>query len=785
MTGPGTDRPLRVLFFVEGFTDIRFVTGLSEVCELTLAVPERTYGPSGLRQRVANSGAKLTVREIPGGRLGFQFRSLGYLLRHAGEFDVILAQEVTRGALNANVAGRLAGVPVVNTLAMPPVEYYRCRWERRTIGRWRYHTGDAVIRALMAVNGRLATTWVALGPYLRGVARRHTPRVGSWAYYGVDTAAFRPATPAERHDLRARHGLPAGCFLILLASRVSHEKDPETALLATHLARERGLRAVLLNLGGGYREFLELARRLSLPDPESWVMGRPAAHPMLELPDYFRAADVLVQASLEEGLGLSPLEALACGTPVVATAVGGMAVQLAGHARLTPRRDPEAMAEEFLWIAAHPEEAGAQALRARETNVIPEWNRAKAFQDLESTLRRAVRAAPAPPPAAPGRTRPRRLLSIAHSYVVGMNRRLAHEMARVGGNSWEVTAVAPTLFHGSNDLRTVRLEPEGSESCRLVAVNAYLTSRVHVFLYGRRLRSLLAEGWDVVHCWEEPYILAGGQVAWWTPAKAALVFRTAQSISKTYPPPFRWVERYAMTKAAGWICSGSLVANALRDRPGYDKPMVRIPLGVDVESFRPDAAAGREILAKLGWRPGTPVIGYLGRFVADKGLGLLTRTLDHLSGDWRAMFVGAGPLEPELRKWAEGHGDRVRLCTDVTHDRVPAYLNAMTVLCAPSQTMPNWKEQFGRMVVEAFASGLPFIGSDSGEIPFVVGDAGLVVGEKDVDGWTRAIAGLLADPARRRELAERGLQRARDEFAWPAVARQYLNFFERVLPAGR
>lgn len=374
----------------------------------------------------------------------------------------------------------------------------------------------------------------------------------------------------------------------------------------------------------------------------------------------------------------------------------------------------------------------------------------------------------------------RRLLTVGHSYAVGMNRRLAHEMARAGGGAWEVTAAAPAYFHG-NDLRPVRLEVADAEPCRVVPVNAYLTRRVHVLLYGRRLRSLLAEGWDVVHCWEEPYILAGGQVARWARRGTPLVFTTFQNIAKAYPPPFRWVERYAMRKAAGWICSGSLVEQTLSGRPGYDKPTARIPLGVDVGAFRPDPAAGREVLRQLGWEPGPPVVGYLGRFVPEKGLGLLTRALDRLGGDWRALLVGAGPMEPELRAWAAGHGDRVRLCTGVTHDAVPAYLNAMAVLCAPSRTTPRWKEQFGRMVVEAFAAGVPVVGSDSGEIPFVVGDAGVVVGENDEAGWARAVGELLADPARRRELADRGLHRARDEFAWPVVARRHLDFFERLL----
>jgi glycosyltransferase involved in cell wall biosynthesis len=139
--------------------------------------------------------------------------------------------------------------------------------------------------------------------------------------------------------------------------------------------------AVLLNLGGGWRDFLELANRMGLRDSDHWVIGRPAAHPVTSVFEYFRAADALAQASLAEGAAYSTLEALACGTPVVATAVGGMAMQLAGYARLVPRRDATAMADELIWIAAHRDAARAQALRGREY-VVREWDREKAFTDL-------------------------------------------------------------------------------------------------------------------------------------------------------------------------------------------------------------------------------------------------------------------------------------------------------------------------------------------------------------------------------------------------------------------
>src|SRR5262249_6787421 len=155
----------------------------------------------------------------------------------------------------------------------------------------------------------------------------------------------------------------------------------------------------------------------------------------------------------------------------------------------------------------------------------------------------------------------------------------------------------------------------------------------------------------------------------------------------------------------GWVAFGRTVADALGVRPGYrDRPYCLIPPGVDVDRFRPDLDAGRAVRRALGWADdGPPVVGFLGRLVPEKGLGLLTRVLDSLHSSWRALFVGAGPEAEQLRAWARRHGDQVRVCTDVGHDAVPRYLNAMDVLCAPSQTTPRWREQFGRMLIEAFA----------------------------------------------------------------------------------
>jgi glycosyltransferase involved in cell wall biosynthesis len=377
-------------------------------------------------------------------------------------------------------------------------------------------------------------------------------------------------------------------------------------------------------------------------------------------------------------------------------------------------------------------------------------------------------------------SRPRRLLTIGHSYCIALNRRLANEMAVAGRGEWEVTCAAPKFLQG--DLRPVHLERSENEACRLEPVPLHFSRRIHGMWYGRRLRQLMREPWDVIHCWQEPYIVVGGQIARWTPPGTQLVYASFQNISKNYPPPFASIERYAMRRAAGWIAFGKTVEENLAPRPFYaELPHRVIPLGVDLDRFKPDPDARARVHTELGWTaPGPPVVGYLGRFVEEKGLDLLLRTLNGLDQPWRALFVGSGPMEKELRAWADASGSRARIVTGVVHDAVPDYVNAMDMLVAPSQTRPNWREQLGRMLLEAFACGVPVIASDSGEIPQVVGDAGVIVGEADAAGWANAISRMLGSSELRAEYAAKGRTRAETEFTWPRIARRHLDFFEEL-----
>ncbi len=372
----------------------------------------------------------------------------------------------------------------------------------------------------------------------------------------------------------------------------------------------------------------------------------------------------------------------------------------------------------------------------------------------------------------------RRLLTVGHSYVVAENRRLAHEMALQGKGKWHVTAVAPASFRG--DLRQVECEPIVNEACELRRVPVRLDRSPHFMWYGG-LRQAMSGTWDVVHCWEEPYVFAGAQIARASAPESALVVATFQNISKTYPWPLSAFERQTMARADGWIAFGESVERTLEGRAGYGNAAAVIPPGVDVSRFRPDPESTREVRERLGWSADAQVVGFMGRFVPQKGIRTLCDALADSRADWRALFVGGGPLEPELRQFAGRFSGRVHVETGVAHSDVPRWLRAMTMLCAPSQTTATWREQFGRMLIEAMASGVAVVASDSGEIPFVLGDAGIVVPERETASWTRAIDLLLLDKTMRQGFVERGRERAARCFAWPVVARRHLEFFETIL----
>jgi glycosyltransferase involved in cell wall biosynthesis len=230
-----------------------------------------------------------------------------------------------------------------------------------------------------------------------------------------------------------------------------------------------------------------------------------------------------------------------------------------------------------------------------------------------------------------------------------------------------------------------------------------------------------------------------------------------ENLDRDWPLPARAFRRWTLGHAA-FVAARSPTAAALVRRIRPDIPAPVIPH--HVPSWPPVTTSPREAF----------VVGYAGRLVPEKGLDIL---IDAAAGiDVVVRLVGNGPQREALEARAARRAVVLEIDTMVKHDDMATAYAGFDVLVLPSRTTRSWVEQFGRVLVEALSCGVPVVGSDSGEIPWVIGSTGggIVVPEGDVRALRQALVRLRDSPALRRELAERGGERSRALFSVDAVA---------------
>lgn len=377
-----------------------------------------------------------------------------------------------------------------------------------------------------------------------------------------------------------------------------------------------------------------------------------------------------------------------------------------------------------------------------------------------------------------------RVLMLSKALVVGAYQTKLEEIARQPGIELTV-AVPPFWREGSQRIAVQRAHTQGYE---LVVLDMALNGHFHLHWYPRLGDLLRRVRPDVFHIDEEPYNLAtlhalrlGQKVG------ARCLFFTWQNIYRAG----RWnlMERYVLSHADGAI-AGNADAAAILRRKGFTRPLAVIPqFGVDPGIYAPRAEARVERATLLpGVTDDTFVIGYVGRLVEQKGLRLLCSrdVLSHLSGDWRLVLIGGGELHAELaaRVAALGLSSRVVFIPPVSSSDVPRWLNVLDCLALPSLTRPSWKEQFGRVLVEAMACQVPVVGSDSGEIPNVIGEAGLVFREGDAGALGSCLARVQADGALRRRLGSLGRARVLAHYTQASVAAATCEMYRLIAETG-
>jgi len=370
---------------------------------------------------------------------------------------------------------------------------------------------------------------------------------------------------------------------------------------------------------------------------------------------------------------------------------------------------------------------------------------------------------PTPSDPEPVTGRPR-VLRISKSGVVTAWRERERELRRRGV---DLTLVAAARWEEGGSM--VSFSPAGD---RFVVPVRTVGRHPNFFLYDPLAlwRLLGSTRWDLIDLHEEPFGLAVAEVLFLSRLRGRPVpfmVSSAQNIEKRYPPPFRWFERWSLRHAAGAYTCNKEAGQILR-RKGLRGDWVLLPLGVDVERFRPAEQLPPDQRLR---------VGFVGRLIPHKGVDVLLRAVA-LDDRMTAEIFGAGPEMDALVATAGALGirDRVVFHGHVDEEDIPSTYHRFDVLAVPSIPTPGWIEQFGRVVVEAQASGVPVVASDSGALPDVVGDEGLLVPAGDADALHAALARVLDEPELWTKLREAGIAGA-VRYSWSSVADVQLELY--------
>lgn len=369
-----------------------------------------------------------------------------------------------------------------------------------------------------------------------------------------------------------------------------------------------------------------------------------------------------------------------------------------------------------------------------------------------------------------------KVLMISKACVTATYRTKLQYMATLPGGV-DLTVVVPERWD------KLPFEPVADAAYRVDHLPIHLNGHNHLHWYvglDKVFREVLP---DLVHIDEEHYSAVTYQAArlaqkYGVPS----LFFTWQNLFKRYPWPFSGIERFVFAHSVGAI-AGNHEAEAVLRAKGYDRPVAVIPqFGTDPEVFKP--LGGSALRQELGIQ-NQIVLGYVGRLIPEKGLDVLRDAITPLLKEHpqlTLLLVGSGPWSATATTWVaqEDLHDQVRQVPWLASERMAELMNTLDVLVLPSLTTTRWKEQFGRVLPEAMSCETAVIGSDSGEIPNVIGDAGLVVPEGDITALHHAIEQVVMDSGFRARLGQAARCRVIARFTQQAVAEETLSFYRQI-----
>lgn len=339
--------------------------------------------------------------------------------------------------------------------------------------------------------------------------------------------------------------------------------------------------------------------------------------------------------------------------------------------------------------------------------------------------------------------------------------------------------LVPTHWHDAfNRYQAASQSKDHYEQIAHPVVNA---PDIHRFVYWPVPRFIRDLRPDVIHVEEEPESLAALEFSLLRrllAPRAKLILFTWQNIQRRTNAVVDMIRRVNLRSADGLI-GGNTDALSVARTLGFRGPAIVLPqLGLDPEDFSPKPREAQRAHYQLDGF----TVGYVGRLTQEKGLATLLNAIQPLA-DIRLMMVGNGPMLASLQeaKSDPRWGSRLIVTGSLSHVETAQVISAFDALVLPSFTRQHWKEQFGHVLIEAMACGVPVIGSASGAIPEVIGDAGLLFPEGNTATLQNCLLRLQADSQLRATLRARGHERVLARYTHQHIAEQTAAFYQQVL----
>jgi L-malate glycosyltransferase len=387
-----------------------------------------------------------------------------------------------------------------------------------------------------------------------------------------------------------------------------------------------------------------------------------------------------------------------------------------------------------------------------------------------------------------------KILVASHTYIVELNREKLKLLSQLDDNI-QVTIVVPKLWKpGGVQNKIIETQPYQEGNFRVIPITNYSQNNQGLLTFGLEIINLLKEFKpNIIQVEQGVKSFAYAQLIVLNKLlklQAKNLFFTWWNIPYQSKFPVSVLENFILKNTDGLIAGNQDAADLLVEH-GYQNAIKIMPqLGVDETLFIPQKQP--ELEQKLGIKNNDFVIGFVGRFVPEKGILTLIKALQGLdSPSWKLLLLGRGELENQIKETAKEMGiyEHLIIVESVPHDQVPNYLNLMNTLVLPSETTyqfktltaAGWKEQFGHVLIEAMACKVAVVGSNSGEIPNVIGDAGLIFPEGDSQALNSCLKQLMDQPELTNHLAELSYNRVMKNYTNLALAKQQLSFYQELL----